>query len=389
MSKKNKVPLAEGLFTWPSDQPRLIASRCKKCGTPAFPKSPYCTNPDCEKNPENVEEIELSNRAKLYTYAVQAYPMPEPFKMEPFEPFPRSEHPADELCRSLASNLTAVVIGGGDTAFIDDIAQGADRVIVVEDEKLKNFDADCSKEILKKLIEEHQPLVTLIGHTSWGMDLAPALSVKTGFPLTTDCVDIMIEDGSPRVVRQIYSGKVFTKVSFRKSECYLMTVRPGVFPPDKAQGRRGEIVRQGIPADLPAAGKQFMKFVEPDVGAVDITQAELLVSIGRGVGDQENIGAIQELTDRLGGTLSCSRPVVDKSWLPKYHQVGTSGKSVKPKVYLALGISGAFQHMAGLIGAGTIIAVNKDPKAPIFRVANYGVMEDLFKIADALKEKLG
>jgi len=294
---------------------------------------------------------------------------------------------ANELCQALSSKLTAVVIGGGDTAFVDDIAQSADRVIVVEDEKLKDFDADCSKEILKNLIEEQRPLVTLIGHTSWGMDLAPALAIKTGFPLATDCVDIMIEDGSPRVIRQIYSGKVFTKVSFKESECYLMTVRPGVFPPDRVEGREGEIVRQEIPADL-AAGKQFVEFIEPDAGAVDINQAELLVSIGRGVGDQGNIEAMQELADRVGGTLSCSRPVVDKNWLPKYHQVGTSGKSVKPKVYLALGISGAFQHMAGLTGAGTVIAVNKDPKAPIFRIANYGVVEDLFKIADALKEKL-
>lgn len=295
---------------------------------------------------------------------------------------------ADELCRGLSSNLTAVVIGGSDVAFVDDIAQRADRVIVVEDEKLKDFDADRSKEILKRLIEKDRPLLTLMGHTSWGMDLAPALAVKTGFPLATDCVDIMIENGSPKVVRQIYSGKVFTKVSFKESECYLLTVRPSVFPPDKAEGRQGEVIRQEIPAGLPEAGKQFVEFIEPDAGEVDISQAELLVSVGRGVGDQEKIEAIKELADRMGGVLSCSRPIVDKNWLPKFHQVGTSGKSVKPKVYLSFGISGAFQHMAGLTGAGTVIAINKDPKAPIFRVANYGVVGDLFKVADALREKL-
>jgi len=296
---------------------------------------------------------------------------------------------ANELCRNISSNLTAVVIGGSDAPFVNDIAQRADRVIVVGDEKLKNFDADRFKEILKRLIEKDRPLLTLMGHTSWGMDLAPALSIKTGFPLATDCVDIMIENGSPKVIRQIYNGKLFTKVSFKKSECYLLTLRPGVFPPDRVEGRQGEVIRQEIPADLPEAGKQFVEFIEPEAGAVDISQAELLVSVGRGVGDQENITAIKELADRMGGVLSCSRPIVDKNWLPKFHQVGTSGKSVKPKVYLAFGISGAFQHMAGLTGAGTVIAINKDPKAPIFRVANYGVVEDLFKIADALKEKLG
>jgi len=296
---------------------------------------------------------------------------------------------ANDLCRELSSNLTAVVIGGSDAAFVKDIAQRADRVIVVADEKLKNFDADRSKEIIKRLIEKDRPLLTLMGHTSWGMDLAPALSIKTGFPLATDCVDIMIENGLPKVIRQIYSGKLFTKVSFKKSECYLLTVRPGVFPPDRVEGRQGAVVRQEMPDGLPEAGKQFVEFLEPEAGAVDISQAELLVSIGRGIGDQEKITVIKELADRMGGVISCSRPIVDKNWLPKYHQVGTSGKSVKPKVYLALGISGAFQHMAGLTGAGTVIAVNKDPKAPIFRAANYGVVEDLFKIADALKEKLG
>lgn len=296
---------------------------------------------------------------------------------------------ANELCRDLSSNLTAVVIEGSDAAFVNDIAQRADRVIVVEDEKLKNFDADRSKEILKRLIEKDHPLLTLMGHTSWGMDLAPALAIKTGFPLATDCVDIMIENGSPKVIRQIYSGKLFTKVSFKESECYLATVRPGVFPPDMVEGRKGEVIRQEIPADLPEAGKQFVEFVEPVAGEVDISQADLLLSVGRGIGDQENIEAIKELAGLMGGVISCSRPIVDKNWLPKYHQVGTSGQSVKPKVYISFGISGAFQHMAGLTGAGTVIAINKDPKAPIFRVADYGVVDDLFKIADALKEKLG
>ena len=136
------------------------------------------------------------------------------------------------------------------------------------------------------------------------------------------------------------------------------------------------------------SGKEFLEFVDTGAGDVDITQAELLVSVGRGVGEEENIATVRELADAMGGTLSCSRPVVDKNWLPKYHQVGTSGKSVKPKIYFALGISGAFQHVAGIAGAGTVIAVNKDKKAPIFRVADYGVVDDLFNVVAALKEKL-
>ncbi len=294
---------------------------------------------------------------------------------------------ANKLCQEFSHHLTAILIGGNE-AFINDIAQRADRVISFEDERLKNFNADTYKEILNGLIQKHRPFLTLMGHTSWGMDLGPALSIKTGYPLATDCVDIMIEDNRPMVIRQIYSGKVFSKVSFKESEGYLMTVRPGAFLPEEVAERQGEVIKKEIPADVAEPRKQFVEFVDTGAGEVDITQSELLVSVGRGIGEEENIEVVKELASLMGGAVSCSRPVVDKNWMPKYHQVGTSGKSVKPKVYFAMGISGAFQHVAGITGAGTVIAVNKDKKAPIFRVADYGVVEDLFKVVDALKEKL-
>jgi electron transfer flavoprotein alpha subunit len=296
---------------------------------------------------------------------------------------------ARELCRAFSHRLTTILLAGKDTGFANGLANWADRVVVFEDNRLETFNADLYKEILNRVIREDQPFMTLIGHTSWGMDLAPALSVKTGLPLATDCVDIQAEDGRPMVVRQIYSGKLFSRVSFKESPGYLITVRPGAFlPPDNAEMTPGEIVKQDVPADLAEPRKTFVEFVDTGAGEIDITQADLLVSIGRGVGEEENIAAIRDLADKMGATLSCSRPVVDKNWLPKFHQVGTSGKSVRPKVYLALGISGAFQHVAGITGAGTVIAVNRDRKAPIFRVADYGVADDLFKVADALKEKL-
>ena len=134
--------------------------------------------------------------------------------------------------------------------------------------------------------------------------------------------------------------------------------------------------------------RDFIEFVETAAGDVDIAQAELLISVGRGIGEEENIALVKELAEALNGVLSCSRPIVDKNWLPKYLQVGTSGKSVSPKVYIAVGISGAFQHLAGITGAGTVIAINKDPKAPIFRTADYGIVDDLFKIVPALREKV-
>jgi electron transfer flavoprotein alpha subunit len=295
---------------------------------------------------------------------------------------------ADELCREYSHSLTAILMGGNDEPFLADIASKADRVLVYEDERLKNFNGELYRDILKGLIEAHRPFLTLMGHTSWGMDLCPALSARTGYPLATDCVDILIENDRPLVIRQIFSGKVFSKVSFKDSDGYLISVRPGSFLPEETEARKGEIIRNELPADLAEPRKEFVEFVETAAGDVDISQADLLISVGRGIGEEENIEELKELADLLGGTLSCSRPIVDKNWLPKYHQVGTSGKSVKPKVYLAFGISGAFQHVAGITGAGTVIAVNKDKKAPIFRVADYGVADDLFNVANALKEKL-
>lgn len=296
---------------------------------------------------------------------------------------------ANDLCAKLSHKLTAVLFcGKADEALIGEIKERADKVIVFQDERIENFNGDLYKELLFRLIQEHRPFMTLIGHTPWGMDYGPPLSIKTGYPLATDCVDIQVENGRPKAVRQIYAGKIFSKVAFKEAQGYLASVRSGAFSIDKVGEHRGEVVKKEMPPDLPESRRQFVAFEDTGAGAVDITQADLLVSIGRGVGEAEKVPLMQDLANLMGAVLSCSRPVVDKNWLPKYHQVGTSGKSVKPKVYLAFGISGAFQHVAGIAGAGCVIAVNKDKKAPIFRVADYGVVEDLFKVAEALKAKM-
>lgn len=296
---------------------------------------------------------------------------------------------ANELSRESSQGVTAVVLSAGDAEFMDDLQSRAARVIAVQDDRLREYNVDDYRAILVPLFQEERPLLTLMGHTPWGMDLAPALAVRTGYPLATDCVAVDWENGVPVVVRSIFNGKLFSRVSFHESVGYLITVRPGAFSAEFTAGETGGLVSRQLPADLPESRKQFLEFVDTGVGEVDITQADFLVSVGRGIGESDNLGVVQELAEMLGGVLSCSRPVVDKNWLPKYHQVGTSGKSVKPKVYLALGISGAFQHVAGISGAGTVVAVNKDKKAPIFRVADYGVVEDLFVVVQALKEKVG
>jgi electron transfer flavoprotein alpha subunit len=294
---------------------------------------------------------------------------------------------ADQLSRELSSTVTAVLMGWQVEGFIGELRERADRILVVEDELLKHFNAEMCQKVLYDLIGEYHPLLTLIGHTSWGLDLAPALAVKTGFPLVTDCLDIVSEKGDLKAVRELYSGKVYARMAFKKSAGYLATVRPGAFPSDKAGSRQAEVIKR-LCGDLPKPRKHFVEFVDTFAGETDIAQADLLISVGLGIGEKENIALVEELAGALGGVLACSRPIVDNKWLPKYRQVGTSGKSVKPKVYLALGISGAFQHVAGITGAGTVIAVNKDHKAPIFRVAHYGVVDDLFKVAPALLERI-
>jgi len=295
---------------------------------------------------------------------------------------------AGEWKNDLGGDLTAVLLGWETGPLIEALKGRADRILVIEDERLKNFEAEVYKLILQQLIQEVHPSLTLIGQTSWGLDLAPCLAVKTGFPLVTDCVELRIEAGRPTALRQMYGGKIFARVSFKESPGYLATIRPGAFSPDPSEDHQTEVIKKQFPAGLPESKKQFLELIESEAGEVDISQADFLVSVGRGVGEEENLALVRELARSLGAVLSCSRPIVDKKWLPKYHQVGTSGKSVKPKVYLALGISGAFQHLAGISGAGTVIAVNKDPRAPIFRVAQYGVAQDLFKIIPALMEQI-
>ncbi len=295
---------------------------------------------------------------------------------------------AGELAETLSSNLTAILIGHELNSIAEKISDRADKIIIFDDEGLKNFNADIYKKILVGLIEESKPTLTLIGNTSWGMELAPCLSIRAGLPLATDCIDIISKNGNLIAQRQMYSGKIFANVSFAESDGYILTIRSGVFPTDRIGDRQAQIVQKDFALKDITVKKNFIEFVETAAGDVDITQAELLISVGRGIGEEDNITIVKELAEALNGILSCSRPIVDKNWLPKYLQVGTSGKSVTPKVYIAVGISGAFQHLAGISGAGTVIAINKDPKAPIFRTADYGIVDDLFKIVPALKDKI-
>jgi len=290
------------------------------------------------------------------------------------------------LSEETGKPLTVVLLGHHVSDMVDQLKGRVNRMILVEDPKLENYNSEAYQSVLRTLIEQEKPRLVLIGHTACGMDLAPSLAVEIDAPLATDCIDITVAGTQVKAIRQVYGGKLNVEVQLKTADLSMITIRPASFSvEDYSLG--GEVVNVASPLTEEIASKRFLEYVEAAAGEVDITQSTILVSVGRGIKDQENIPVVQELADALGAPLSCSRPVVDKKWLPKERQVGTSGKTVKPKVYIAIGISGAFQHVAGMKASGTIIAVNKDPKAPIFNVAQYGIVGDLFKIVPILKDK--
>ena len=293
-----------------------------------------------------------------------------------------------ELAEKGQTELIAVLLGSGVASLAAAIKRFCHRTLIVEDERLAHFNSEPYQDVLTALIKERGPSLVLIGHTAFGMELAPALATAAGTPLATDCYEIAIQGDSILPSRQMYGGKMCAELHMKDAPCSMITVRSGSFPSEGLREINGAIEEVPFTFDKDYPYKEFLDYIEAAVGEVDITQTDVIVSVGRGIGGPENIPIAEELASLLGGVVACSRPVADKQWLPKERQVGTSGKTVKPKFYIALGISGAFQHIAGMKNAATIIAVNKDAKAPIFSCANYGIVDDLFKAVPAIVAQL-
>ncbi|OQX85604.1 MAG: hypothetical protein B6D63_01920 [Candidatus Latescibacteria bacterium 4484_7] len=297
---------------------------------------------------------------------------------------------AKELGEKYGLAPKAIVLASSARAFAEELADYIPEVLTIEDPSLENFLYEDYAAFLRPAVDMFGPgSIVLCPHTAFGMELMPRLSAETSLPCITDVTELELDGTRLRAKRSIYNGKIVSSVSVDASKGALVTVRTGVYQaPDKLSAR-GTIEGLGVSAEPVRKKTEFIGYREAPAGEVDITQASFLLSIGRGIKDEENIPRAARLAEKMHAVLSCSRPVVDKKWLGKERQVGTSGRTVKPKVYLAMGISGAFQHIAGVKGAGVFIAVNRDPKAPIFRVADYGVVEDMFKLMDALEEKIG
>ncbi|MEM3356632.1 MAG: electron transfer flavoprotein subunit alpha/FixB family protein [Candidatus Bathyarchaeia archaeon] len=294
-----------------------------------------------------------------------------------------------EIAEKLNAELTAVMLGKDIKEKAKALSEYAKKVLIVEDVKLAYFNSDAYQKALSNLIKEQKPLLTIVGHTSYGVELAPRLAASLNIPLATDCIDIAFEGENLAVTRQMYGGKVNVKAVLKKAESYMVTVRQAAFTAQKPQPPlNGEIIEKSSPLTEEITTKRFVEYILPPPGGVDITAAEKLIGIGRGIKDQANMSMMEEFASVLGAVLACSRPVVDKGWLPTDRQVGSSGKTVKPKLYIAVGISGAFQHVLGMKNSDLIISINKDPNAPIFNFSDYGVIDDLFKIVPALKNKI-
>jgi electron transfer flavoprotein alpha subunit len=292
-----------------------------------------------------------------------------------------------ELAERHGMKLTAILLGDTVAALSESLASRADVVEVVEAPWLAVFNSDTYQQVLAPTIRERRPALVLIGNTSYGLDLAPGLATELGMPLITDVTDIGFEDSSVVAVRPVYGGKARARVRARRGPA-IATVQSGAFAQAEGATLAGEVVHRTAQLSSSVDRKRFVEFVDAPATDVDITQSDIVVSIGRGIGDPDNIPMVEDLARAMGGVLACSRPVVDKKWLPKPRQVGISGKSVAPKLYLAVGISGAFQHLVGIKKAGMVVAINKDPNAPIFGVADYGVVGDLFAVVPKLTERI-
>ncbi len=293
-----------------------------------------------------------------------------------------------KLAEDLGADLACLLLGSNVDAMAEALAKECPRVIAVDDPNFEHFNTEAVTKSLTAILADQAPFMLVMGNSNTIMDLAPGLSVALDAALATDCFGFEVQDGRPIAWRQMYSYKLNTQVSFKDAERIVATLRGGSFAFAPAGAAAGTVEKVASPVAGQTLRKRFVGYVEAEKGDVDIASADILVSVGRGIGDEPDMDMFQSLADTMGGVLSCSRPIVDKNLLPKYHQVGTSGVEVKPKVYLALGISGAFQHVGGIKGSPLIVAVNKDPRAPIFRVAQYGIVGDLNAVVPALEEKI-
>jgi electron transfer flavoprotein alpha subunit len=288
-----------------------------------------------------------------------------------------------ELSSAGAGPLSVAVVDHEPSRFSEQLGlEGVDAVLAVETPN-EHFEPHVAQQALAALVEQERPSVVFLAHSIDSLGFAPAVAARGGHGFASDVTHVSWDDG-PVVRRSAFGSKLEAELDFPGRDTVLLLLRVGAFEP--AAGT-GSPEWRDVALELAPARSEHVEFREVEAGDVDITKADFLLSVGRGIEDKDKLVEFEQLAERMGATLSVSRPLVDAGWISNARQVGQSGKTVKPKVYLALGISGAVQHLAGIQGADTIIAVNTDPEAPIFSVARYGAVADLFDIADQLEQQ--
>jgi electron transfer flavoprotein alpha subunit len=285
--------------------------------------------------------------------------------------------------------LVAVIPGSGVVGFADVAASyGADKVILIDDERLANYTTGAYTSVLNKLIRKEEPKAVLIGNTAVGKDLAPRLAQRLGVGMASDCTGLEEDDADfLSFKRPIYGGKAFAEVT-AKAEPVLATIRPNTFPLAEPDGsRKAEVVNETADIDADDLKAIVKEIVIAASERPDLIEADIIISGGRGLKGPENYGILEECADVIGAAVGASRAAVDAGWIEQKFQVGQTGKTVSPTLYIACGISGAIQHLAGMGTSKFIVAINKDPEANIFTVADYGIVGDLFDVVPLLTEE--
>lgn len=296
-----------------------------------------------------------------------------------------------KLADSMGQKLAGVIVGDKVEQLVKAVfANGADKVYLVEGKEFAKYTTDAYTAVFTDLITDYKPSVILMGATINGRDLGPRVACRVGTGLTADCTDLGIDEQTGLVAwtRPAFGGNIMATILCPEHRPQMGTVRPNVFKrPQPDFGRTGEVIRISSTVKPEAIRTKVIEAVQVCTGSCNLEESEIIVSGGRGMGKPENFALIEELAAVLGGAVGASRAVIDAGWKPHPHQVGQTGKTVGPKVYIACGISGAIQHVAGMSSSDTIIAINKDADAPIFKVADYGIVGDVMEVLPALTEE--
>ena len=292
-----------------------------------------------------------------------------------------------DLTAQSGGTLKAALFGRGTSALAASLAGRGLEVLHVDDPSLEAYTADAYVQAARALLDSLAPRVLLVAHSAQGYDVAPRLAASADLPLVTNCVDVRLEGRALVATRRLFNEKVQAEFEFASEKTYVVTLRPGSMSP--AEAAPGGTVRSvRVTPDASTLRTRFLRVERPQVQDIDIASADVIVSAGRGIQKKENLALVEELAKRLGGVVGASRPLTDLEWLPKSRQVGQSGKTVRPKLYIACGISGAMQHVAGMKDSDLIIAINTDPSAPIFEVAHVGVIANALELVPAVLKEL-